>query len=151
MLVRAALAAYGSSWATGGITAYATAIANMGSKPHLQPPPTAHSSTGSLTHWVRPGIEPASWWTLARFVSALQQEIPQVSIYMGMFAEVKVFRNCCSFLDCEAAWLDLLHTGIFIWNNFDTWFLSVTFLETVGTTEAYSNCSFYYFPSQQYN
>ena len=30
---------------------------------------TAHSNTGSLTHWVRPGIEPATSWFLVRFVN----------------------------------------------------------------------------------
>ena len=30
----------------------------------------AHSNSGSLTHWVRPEIEPASSWMLVRFVSA---------------------------------------------------------------------------------
>ena len=28
-----------------------------------------HRDTGSLTHWARPGIEPASSWILVRFVS----------------------------------------------------------------------------------
>ena len=31
---------------------------------------TARGSTGSLTHWVRPGIEPTCSWMLVRFVSA---------------------------------------------------------------------------------
>ena len=31
---------------------------------------TAHGNTRSLTHWVRPGIEPASSWIPVRFVSA---------------------------------------------------------------------------------
>ena len=31
---------------------------------------TAHSNAGSLTHWVRLGIEPTSSWILVRFVSA---------------------------------------------------------------------------------
>ena len=30
---------------------------------------TAHSNAGSLTHWARPGIEPASLWILVRFIS----------------------------------------------------------------------------------
>ena len=38
---------------------------------------TAYSNAGSLTHWTRPGIEPASSWMLIRFVSAeSQQELP---------------------------------------------------------------------------
>ena len=31
---------------------------------------TAHSKARSLTHWVKPGIEPASSQTLVRFISA---------------------------------------------------------------------------------
>ena len=31
---------------------------------------TPHSNTGSLTHWERPGIEPATSWFLVRFISA---------------------------------------------------------------------------------
>ena len=31
---------------------------------------TAHSNTQSLTHWARPGIEPATSWFLVGFVSA---------------------------------------------------------------------------------
>ena len=37
---------------------------------------TAHGNAGSLTHWLRPGIEPATSWFLVRFVSdAPQQEL----------------------------------------------------------------------------
>ena len=32
---------------------------------------TAHSSAGSLTHWVRPGIEPRSSWILVGFLNCL--------------------------------------------------------------------------------
>ena len=34
---------------------------------------TAHSNTGYLTHWARPGIEPASSWILVRLISAVPQ------------------------------------------------------------------------------
>ena len=38
---------------------------------------TAQGNTGSLTHWARPGIKPATPWFLVRFVSAApQQERP---------------------------------------------------------------------------
>ena len=30
---------------------------------------TAHSNAGSLAHWTRPGVEPASSWMLVRFVN----------------------------------------------------------------------------------
>ena len=40
---------------------------------------TVHGNTGSLTHWVRPGLEPASSWILVRFVSTEPLwEFPQV-------------------------------------------------------------------------
>ena len=32
---------------------------------------TAHGNTGSLTDWVRPGIEPATSWFLVGFVSTV--------------------------------------------------------------------------------
>ena len=49
----------------------------------------AHGNTGSLTHWVRPRIEPASSWILVGFVTA---EPPQELL-------VYFFRckKCCSF------------------------------------------------------
>ena len=43
---------------------------------------TAHCNAGSLTHWLRPGIESASSWMLVRFVSAEpRQELPFTSFY----------------------------------------------------------------------
>ena len=39
---------------------------------------TAHSDTGSLTHWARPGIELASSWIIIGFVTAeTQWELPE--------------------------------------------------------------------------
>ena len=35
---------------------------------------TAHSNAGSLTHWVRPGIEPTSSWVLVGFITAEPQQ-----------------------------------------------------------------------------
>ena len=35
---------------------------------------TAHSNARSLTHWVRPGIEPTTSWFLAGFVSAVPRQ-----------------------------------------------------------------------------
>ena len=66
-LFRAALAAYGSSQARGWIRAIANSLCQ------------SHSNAWSLTHWARPGIEPASSWMLVRFVSAEPQwELPQM-------------------------------------------------------------------------
>ena len=45
---------------------------------------TAHGNAWSLTHWTRPGIEPASSWILVRFVSTVPEwELPVIfSEYM---------------------------------------------------------------------
>ena len=61
LLFRAAPTAYGGSQARGQIRATAETYT------------TAHSKAGSLTHWVRPGIEPATSWFLVRFVSTVPQ------------------------------------------------------------------------------
>ena len=46
--------------------------------------PTAHGNTGSLTHWVRPGIEPATSWFPVGFVSAVpRQELPLLFLFLG--------------------------------------------------------------------
>ena len=38
----------------------------------------SHSNTGSLIHWIRPGIEPASSWILVRFVTTEPwRELPE--------------------------------------------------------------------------
>ena len=70
-LFRATSAAYGSSQARGQIRAVAASHShrNVGSKPHT----TAHGNDGSLTHWSRPGIEPASSWMLVRYISTEPQ------------------------------------------------------------------------------
>ena len=71
---RAAPVAHGSSQARGRIGAVAASLhhshSNAGSKLCLRPAPTAHGNTGSLTHWVRPGIKPSSSCILVGFVSA---------------------------------------------------------------------------------
>ena len=41
----------------------------------------AHSNAESLTHWVRPGIDPSSSWILVRFITAEpKQELPKALI-----------------------------------------------------------------------
>ena len=68
---RATPKAHGSSQTMGGIRAIATSLwhsySNEGSEPCLYT--IAPSNTGSLMHWARPGIEPASSWILVRLVS----------------------------------------------------------------------------------
>ena len=58
MLIRATPAAYGSSQARGQIGAVAACLHHN------------CSNAGSLTHWVRPGIEPLPSWILVRCFTA---------------------------------------------------------------------------------
>ena len=79
LVFRAALEAH--SQATGRIGAIATSLhhsqSNTLSEPHLQPTPQLTAMLDSLTHWVRPGIEPKSSWILVGFVTVEpQQELP---------------------------------------------------------------------------
>ena len=75
---RATLVAYRGSQVRGQIWAVAAGLchrhSNVGSELHLRPTlqtyTTVHSKAWSLTHWVRPGIEPALSWILVRFASA---------------------------------------------------------------------------------
>ena len=68
-LFRAAPAAYGSSGARGRIGAVAAGLHH------------SHSNARSLTHWVRPGIEPTSSWIFFRFVSSAPWRELWVFIY----------------------------------------------------------------------
>ena len=65
-LFTAAPAAYGSSKSRGWIRAAAADLhhshSNIGSKPQLWHTRPDCSKAGSLTHWGRPGIKPASFW-----------------------------------------------------------------------------------------
>ena len=54
---RAAFAAYGCSQSRGQIGAAAACLHH------------SHGNARSVTHWARPGIEPASLWMLARFLT----------------------------------------------------------------------------------
>ena len=44
---------------------------------------TAHGNTRSLTHWSRPGIEPASSWMLVRFVSTEPRQELLMSAFLS--------------------------------------------------------------------
>ena len=87
-LFRAAPTAHGGSQARGLIRAVAAGLHhshhNVRSEPCLRPTYiTAHSNAGSLTHWARPGIRPATSWFLIGFVSAAPcQELPWFYFYI---------------------------------------------------------------------
>ena len=66
---------------------------------------TAHSNTGSLTHWARPGIEPTTSWLLARFVSAVPQgELLHILLNLTLLYLYKcmthIFKPWTCFADC---------------------------------------------------
>ena len=69
----AAPVTYGSSQARGGTGAAAAHLCHSHSHTGSATYTKAHSNTRSLTHWVRPGMEPTSSWILAGFVSAAPQ------------------------------------------------------------------------------
>ena len=83
---RAASAAYGGSQDRGQNQSYSHRPAPQPQQHQIQAESvtytTAHSNTGSLNHWTRPGIEPASSCILVRFVSAEpRQEVHFFSIF----------------------------------------------------------------------
>ena len=80
LLFRASPSACGSSKAKGHIRAIAAGLhhghSNVGSEQRRVTYTTAHSNTGSLTHWARPGMEPVSSWIPVGFISTeLQREL----------------------------------------------------------------------------
>ena len=59
---------------------------------------TAHGTTGSLTHWARPRIEPATLWFLVRFISA----VPWQELRNSVLISQKT--GLCSFEMCNRWW-----------------------------------------------
>ena len=106
-LFRAVLAAYGSSQTRGQIRATAAGL----SRPHRIRATsviytTAQGNAGIPTHRARPGIEPASSWILARFVStAPQWELPPWPLFER--------RQLVEIFDSEG-----LRNGGFEWERF---------------------------------
>ena len=71
-LLRAVSTTYGGSQARGPIGAIATSLCHSHSNVDLSHVFNLHHSSQqhrSITHWVRPGIEPASSWILVQFVN----------------------------------------------------------------------------------
>ena len=64
-------------------------VPRLGVESELQLPayPTAHSNPGYLTHWVRPGIEPAFSWILVGFITSEPQwEFSMPTLFPGGLA-----------------------------------------------------------------
>ena len=77
-ILRAVYTTHGGSQVRGPVGAVADGLchshSNTRSEQRLQSVPQLMAiPTGSSTHWVRPGVEPVSSWTLLRFVSAEPQ------------------------------------------------------------------------------
>jgi len=66
---------------------------------------TAHSNTKSLTHWARPGIEPASSWMLVRFINRWAMTGTPAKLYIHKF----VFICYASFLELDFIMYSLYH------------------------------------------
>ena len=86
--------AYGSSQARGQIRATTPAYpqTQLGSRIAVIQAASAtytivRSNTGSLTHWAKPGIKPASSWILVRFVSTAPQRELIVWLFLSSFIE----------------------------------------------------------------
>ena len=77
LLFEAAPVAYGGSQASGLIGATAVSLchnhSNTRSELCLPPTPQLTAKPDPLTHWARPGIEPATSWFLVGFISAAPQ------------------------------------------------------------------------------
>ena len=93
------IAAYGRSQARAQTRAAAASLyhshGNSRSEPHLWPIPQLTATytiahTRSLTHWMRPGIKPASSWVLAGFVTVEPQgELLEIISNEKVFAGLK--------------------------------------------------------------
>ena len=82
---RAAPLAYGSSQAGGRIVASAVSLGHSHSNATSESGTytTAHGNAGSLTYWVRPGIEPATSWILVVFINCwATKETPTFSLLL---------------------------------------------------------------------
>ena len=82
-LFRATPEAYGGSQARGWIGATAMPQPQQcGIRATSVIYTTAHGNAGSLTHWVRPGIEPTSSWILVCFITIEPQwELPNFYLF----------------------------------------------------------------------
>ena len=97
LLFRATPAAYESSQARGLVGAAAAGLchshSNAGNWATSATYTAACSNARSLTHWLRPGIKPASSWILVGFVTPELQWEPR-----GGFLEKTPFANCKDYL-----------------------------------------------------
>ena len=116
-LLRAAPAAHGGSQARGQIGTVAAGLRQSRSNQIWAVSATyttAHHNTGSLIHWVRPGIEPATSWFLVGFVSAVpRQELWNMLLKAAFYTHTKKTQKqvpltlCCDNDDGDNKYKDL--------------------------------------------
>ena len=75
--LRATSTAYGGSQARGSIRAVPLAYT------------TAHGNTGSLTHWARPGMEPASSWIRSNWFLLTNDWNSSFPLFQQLFLAIK--------------------------------------------------------------
>ena len=69
---------------------------------------TAHGNARSLTHWVRPGIEPETSWFLVRFVFTVPQwELPGLSLFLWSLYTALVTRSVVWWRKLTRIWISL--------------------------------------------
>ena len=109
--LRTTLAVYGISQARGQIGATAASLYH-----------SSQQQAGSLTHWVRPGIEPASSWILVGFVSTVpQQKLPKHPYsHICIFSSI-VFLRLKYMKKIQFTYtLNLFNSQFRLWITFDT-------------------------------
>ena len=92
LLFRATLGVCGGSQARGWIRATTACLCHSHSNARSESclrPTTAHGNAEYLTHWARPGIEPASSWILVEFIT----NEPQWEL--SIFISLKSWNSCC--------------------------------------------------------
>ena len=101
---RAAPAAYGGSQARGPIRPTAAGLHHS----HSHNRSEAHGNARSLTHWARPGNEPATSWFLVEFISTEPPwELLSSSFLSSFLGTVSlpslfwVYLTCSAFLEVE--------------------------------------------------
>ena len=127
LLFRATPTAHGSSQARGWIAATAAALHH------------SHSHTWSLTHWVRPGIEPTSSWIPVGFISTVPQgehpvfyiflcDLPLSFIiqFMSFFLVITTAAVCAFSMLCNKEFMAWLLWGSFIHFSVDGYICVVT-------------------------
>ena len=85
---------------------------------------TAPGNTGSIIHWVRPGIKPVSSWILVRFVSTAprRRELPLlITFKFSIYLEFNLRKSDFSWFFSVADWCVRFHEwSVFFTNNNNT-------------------------------